>query len=175
MVVFTFGELFPLHNRTNRTEYCRADFSDSFFDICYYFPFVDERHINAWGKDSFKYGVFEAHNIPFFLVEFEIDGQRWCFDLSLNVHHILEGDAATWLKSDGKIIRLYLIEGNTNILKGMRMISINENAATYIRDICEEQYQNYQSIQEVDAKICKIIDSISTSEMIKRTKILKTQ
>jgi hypothetical protein len=174
MVVFTFGELFPLHNKTNRTEYCRADFSDSFFDICYYFPFVDERHINAWGKDSFKYGVFEAHNIPFFLVEFEIDGQRWCFDLSLNVHHILEGDATTWLKSDSKIIRLYLIEGNTNILKGMRMISINENAANYIRDICEEQYQNYQSIQEVDAKICKIIDSISTSEMIKRTKMLKT-
>jgi hypothetical protein len=175
MVAFTFGELFPLHNKANGSEYCRADFNDSFFDICYYFPYVDESHINAWGKDVFKYGVFEAHNIPFFLVEFEIDKQRWCFDLSLNVHHILEGDATIWLKSQSKIIRLYLIEGNTNNLVGMRMISINENAANYIRDICEEQYQNYQSIREVDAKIDKIIDSISTAEMIKKTKMLKTQ
>ena len=175
MVAFTFGKPFPLHNKANGTEYCRADFNDSFFDICYYFPYVDDRHINAWGKDPFKYGVFEAHNIPFFLVEFEIDKQRWCFDLSLNVHHILGEGANIWLKSEGKIIRLYLIEGNTNVLKGMRMISINENAANYIRDICEEQHQNYQSLQEADAKVCKILDSISTAEMIKRTKMLKTQ
>lgn len=68
MVAFTFGKSFPLHDKANGTEYCRADLTDSFFDICYYFPFVDERHIKAWGKDSFKYGVFEAHDIPFFLV-----------------------------------------------------------------------------------------------------------
>lgn len=170
MVAFTFGKPFPLHNKANGTEYCRADFNDSFFDICYYFPNVDKRHIDAWSKDTFEYGVFEVHNIPFFLVEFEIDKQRWCFDLSLNVHHILDGDANIWLKSEGKIIRFYLIEGNTNNLVGMRMISINENAANYIRDTCEEQYQNYQSTQAVDAKIDKIIDSISTAEMIKKPK-----
>ena len=109
------------------------------------------------------------------MVEFEIDKQRWCFDLSLNVHHILGEDAKIWLQSEGKIIRLYLIEGNTNTLKGMRMISINENATNYIRDIYEEQHQNYQSLQEADAKVCKILDSVSTAEMIKRTKMLKTQ
>ena len=50
MVAFTFGKPFPLHNKANGTEYCRADFNDSFFDICYYFPDVDERYINASGK-----------------------------------------------------------------------------------------------------------------------------
>jgi hypothetical protein len=175
MVAFTFGEPFPLHNKANGMEYCRAELSDSFFDICYYFPYADEKHINAWGKDTFKYGVFEAHDIPFFLIEFDIEGKRWCFDLSLNVHHILDGDALIWLQSKGKIIRLYLIDGNTNHLKGMRMISVNENLADYIRDICEEQYRNYQNAQETDAKIDKIIDSISTAEMIKRTKMLKTE
>lgn len=175
MVAFTFGKPFPLHHKANGTEYCRGDFNDSFFDICYYFHYVDERHINAWGKDTFKYGVFEAHNIPFFLIEFEIEGKQWCFDLSLNVHHILEGDAIIWLKSEGKIIRLYLIEENTNNLVEMRIISINENAANYIRDICEQQYQDYQRIQEADAKIDKIIDSISMAEMIQKTKMLKTQ
>jgi hypothetical protein len=174
MVVFSFGEPFPLHHKANGTEYCRADFNDSFFDICYYFPDVDERHINTWGTAPFKYGVFEAHHIPFFLVAFEIDGKPWYFDLFLNVHHILGGDAAIWLKSEGRIIRLYLIEGNTNHLVGMRMISINENAANYIREICEEQYQTYQNIQAVDVKIDKIIDSISTAEMVQRTKMLKT-
>lgn len=54
------------------------------------------------------------------------------------------------------------------------MISINKDAANYIRDICEEQYANYESVQAVDAKIDKIIDSISTAEMIQKTKMLKT-
>ena len=65
MVAFTFGKPFPLHNKANGTEYCRADFNDSFFDICYYFPDVDEKHINAWGKDPFKYGVLKLIISPF--------------------------------------------------------------------------------------------------------------
>ena len=175
MVAFTFGEPFPLHNKANGTEYCRIDLNDSFFDICYYFPTPDRKHINAWGKDIFKYGVYENSNIPFLLIEFEVNKARWCFELSINIHRILEDKADIWLNSEGRIIRMYLIEARTNILVGMRMIEVTVGVAEYIRDICENQDEKYESVKEVDLRINRIIDSISTAEMISRTKMIKTK
>lgn len=175
MVAFTFGEPFPLHNKANGTEYCRIDLNDSFFDICYYFPTPDRKHIDAWGKDIFKYGVYETNQIPFFLIEFEVNKARWCFDLSINIHQILDDNATIWLNSEGRIIRMYLIEANTNVLVGMRMIEVTVSVADYIRDICEGQDEKYDNVKEVDLVIDKIVDSVSTAEMISRTKMIKTK
>jgi hypothetical protein len=175
MIAFTFGETFPLHNKANGTEYCRIDLNDSFFDICYYFPTPDNKHINAWGKDVFKYGVYENSNIPFLLIEFEVNKARWCFDLSINIHRILDDKADIWLNSEGRTVRMYLIEASTNILVGTRMIEVSVSVADYIRDICENQDERYASAKEVDGRIDRIIDSISTAEMIDKTKMIKTK
>jgi hypothetical protein len=174
MVAFTFVEPFPLHNKANGTEYCRIDLNDSFFEICYYFPSPDSKHINAWGKDSFKYGVYTSKNIPFFLIEFEVNKARWCFELSINIHRILDNKANVWLNSDSRIIRLYLIEASTNILVGMRMIEISKSVAEYIRDICENQDEKYDSVKEVDLAIDQILNTTTTAQMISRTKMIKT-
>jgi hypothetical protein len=109
------------------------------------------------------------------LIEFEVNKVRWCFDLSINIHRILEDKADVWLNSEGRTVRLYLIEASTNVLVGMRMIEVSTSVADYIRDICENQDEKYENAEEVDIKIDKIIDSIGTAEMIGKTKMIKTQ
>ena len=87
----------------------------------------------------------------------------------------MDDKADIWLNSEGRIICMYLIEANTNILMGIRIIEVSVGVADYIRDICEEQDEKYEDVKEVELVIDKIIDVITTAEMISRTKMIKTK
>lgn len=76
-----------------------------------------------------------------------------------------------WLNSDSNVINLYLVDCNTKILYGMRMIGIQPKVADELRDILERQDEKYENWQAVEAMTTRIMDTYTTADMMKNTKM----
>ena len=169
MVVFDLGKTFPLHNKANGSEFCRCQLTDSFFDIVYYLPNPSERDINAWRKAPIEYGIFESQNIPFFISNIKTGRTQWVFETTINVHLIADEMADVWLNLHGQNIRLFLINGHTNVLEAFRLITVQKADAERIKDVCMAQDYAYENANAVDLTITKIMDSLTVSDMMSRT------
>lgn len=176
MLVLKIGEPFPLHNKTNGQEYCRIEIFENtayIFELFYYFDSPDQSYKNAWSKKEFKNGVYKSENIPFILFQFDVKGALWQFDVTINIHSLTDEFVDTWLNSDNKLIRMYLINAHTNILESVAIATLNKDVADEIRDICEKQDIEYNTKEEVEMKTRQLEMSITTSEMIRRTKMYR--
>jgi hypothetical protein len=168
MTKFEVGQEFPSHNRARGIEESRIDMNESFFDFCFYSAQADEDKA-MFTKKPIKYGLYVQEAIPFFIVEFS---EMSC-DASINFLKVMQDKADDWLNSEGNIINFYLIDAKTNILKGMRTISVQKAFAELVRDTCEAQDEKYSTHTEVESIVNRITLSMQTSDMIKKGKMYK--
>lgn len=163
-MIIKVGEPYPYHHRADGNERVLAEMNNAFFDVLFYSsqPQADAR---MWTKGKLKYGLFMAKNIPFFVLDFPSD--QFNLDVAINFLKIQEDKADEWLNSDANVINLFLIDANTNIIHGMRMISIRHDLAEKIRDACEAQDVHYDSPAQVDQTIAGITERYTTNNMIK--------
>lgn len=166
MIKFEVGEQFPLHNHARGIEQPRIDMNEAFFDICFY-SLQSDNDAPIFRNHPIRYGVFAKNNLPFFLIDFI---KEFNLDVSINIHKVHEDKVEKWLNSSSNVINLYLIDAKTNILKAMRMISINPECANLIRDILEKQDENYESASTVEGAIKVIANNYSTDEMFENAK-----
>lgn len=166
-VKFEVGSPFPLHNRARGVEQTRIDMNESLFDVCFYSSQSDKDR-SMFTKGKLQYGVYEEQAIPFFILKFE----EMSVDSSINFLLVKQEKADDWLNATGNIVNLYLIDYQTNILKGMRMISLTTQIVSEIRDTCKKQDGRYETHIEVNSIINSIVQKKSTEDMIKTIKLI---
>lgn len=170
MIKYEVNKPFPGINSMPGFDHTRADLSVGFFDIICFASHIRAEEIQAWKKGMLGYGLYVNSDIPFFIIDF--DG--WTIDVNINILKIKNDEQIDfWLNGEGNIINLFLVDTDTNILKAMRMISIQMNIAESVRDILEKQSQTYETVDEVENRIDAINHAIKTKEMIKNCKMTK--
>ena len=170
MIKYEVNKPFPLPPPMPGAEATLSDITTSFFDVKCYMSEPTPDEIQDWRKGNLRYGLFELDACPFFILAFE----TWNLDISVNVLKIKKSeDIDTWLNTEGNVINLFLIDAGTNILKAMRMISVPRNVAEGLKDILEEQTHRYDNRDQVEKRIAEIQHTISTDNMISRTKMYK--
>ena len=170
MQKFEVGKNFPYPNTSNGMEIARLSFNTNLFDVIYYINGSSGKDIQVWKKSKLKYALYQQAKIPFPI--FLFPNQNWSFDLSMNIYKAEEDKVEDWLNNDGNIVTLFLIDAKTNILLAMRTIGVKPKWSEKLRDILEDQWNEYDSAQKVDLAIDAILNTHSTSEMLAKTQIL---
>lgn len=170
MTKYEVGNPFPFPHPMPGAEVTLSDISTAFFDVKCYLHDIAPDEIKDWRKGILKYGFFEYDKCLFFIIAFE----NWNLDCSINILKIKsDEDLENWLNADGNLINIFLIDAGTNILKAMRTFSIPVDLSESVKDILEQQTEKYNNHEEVEKRIAEIQHSITTDEMIKRTKMYK--
>ncbi|MYY43960.1 hypothetical protein [Elizabethkingia anophelis] len=142
------------------------EFTNEFIDLKAYFDKPTPDEIKDWCKGTLSVSVFEYGKCPFLILKSKV----WLFDASINILKIrAETQREDWLNTEGNIINLFLIETHTNILKGIRTISVNFSKE--LRDILIAQILKFQDAKTVEKRLAEIQHSMSTEEMMNNAKI----
>lgn len=165
MTRFEVGQPFPVHNRARGVEETRIDINEEFFDMCFYSSQA-AKDAKMFTKGKMRYGVFVEDNIPFFIIEFVGD---MSIEASFNFLKLKQDKVDHWLNSKANSITLYLIDNQTNILHGMRLIGIKHEVADQFRDACEAQDNTYATHNEVEIKTLSIVKKFSAQELLHKT------
>lgn len=152
-------------------EESRVSMNEAFFDVVYWIPGSEQKLSEIFTKSKLEYGLFAANKIPFLIINFP--NQKWNFDVSLNIKKIQQDKIESWLNSESNIINLYLCDWTTNIIYGMRMISLQKDVAELVRDILENQDEHYSESIEVDLAINNIMKSYTTADMMNNIKMIR--
>lgn len=168
MQAYKVEERFPHDKYLNRGEITVTMLNESFFDILLCLNGTTTREVEAITKGDMKIYLFEAFpDIPFIILDF---GNGFNLDVSLDVTKITGEQAQKWLTSEANVINIFLVEAQTGVLKGMRMISIN--FADEIRAILKRQIGHIDVQSYIDAATSKY----TTKDMIRlSTKYMKFQ
>lgn len=163
--MYKVGESFPQPNILPGAERCIASLNTAFFDVLYYIQKPSSEDIRTWRKGKLKYGLYAEKSVPFVIIDFP--DARWNFDVSIDILKVYsEEQREDWLNGEGNIVTLFLINAGTNILEGMRTISVNFGEK--LRDILEEQCILYESSAEVDKEFNDIVSRLTTDNMMSR-------
>ena len=145
------GKPYPYHNKADGNEKMNLETNEAFFDILFYSSQAKEDS-KFWGKAPVKiYPVFIDH-IPSIIVKFLV--QKLEFDVTMNFHKVEESARDEWLNQNVNAMTIFLIDANTNIIRGMRMIGTDFQDP--FRQACRNQLDTYGSFVAVDAKITEI-------------------
>jgi hypothetical protein len=166
MISYKVGKPFP-HPEQQAPGYDmpRAMVNSSFFDVLFYAadPVADAP---VFTKKSLRYGVFQRDDIPFFIIDFP---GEFNFEVSININHVDNDHVEAWLNSTGNLVTLFLIDARTNIVYGIRAVSLKPVVAEEIRDICERQDARYPGPGNVYTAMRAITNSLTTEQMMAKT------
>lgn len=162
MKTYETGQPYPDHNRANGQEKTVIQTNTAFFDVLFYSSAAKE-DAKFFGSDLLKLYLFEKENIPFICMLFP--KQKFSLDASMNFHKVFEEGRTEWLQSEGNLITFYLIDCKTNILRSIRVVSVD--FAPKFRQLCKAQLEVYKGAQQVEHKINSIYMLYSTDNMIK--------
>ena len=153
-------------------EECRVNFNEAFMDIVYWIPASERDLVITFMESELEYGLFVAHDVPFFLISFP--SSKWNFDVSLNIKKVLNDKVDNWLNSEFNAVTLYLCDCHTNELLGIRFIGgLQTTTANAIRDTLKKQNNRYKDSKEVDDAIDRTMQLLTTGDMLQQTKLDK--
>lgn len=167
---FEVGKPYPLHNHTNGQERALLQRTDSFFDVLYYSPAAKD-DAPTWRTGALRYGLAEpSPGLPFVL--FELPGE-WQFDVTLNLRKAnTTAQADAWIQSPANTVVLYLIHARTNVLHGMRIISVPEAWAAELRAAAGRQLARYAEAEAIDRAIAGQ-ETVALDLLIRTTRMLR--
>lgn len=164
MLKYEVNAQFPVPHPSLGMEVTLAEITTALIDVKCYLHTPVEEEIMDWKNGVLQYAIFEKDCCPFFIIAFK----DWNLDCSINILKIKsETDQKAWLNGEGNLVNLYLIDAATNILKAMRTISVQAEAAEKLRDICKAQIDRFKNAEDCDEKIIEIQNIRPTHQMIK--------
>lgn len=160
---FEVNKSFPWEKYRNLNEATVPVFNQRSFDVVVSFIAPTVKEVEIFRKGTLEIGLFIYKDIPFLYLDF----RQYSIDFALNINKLerLE-DIDNWLNSKANVIHLYLVDGETGILKAQRMIAVN--FFEEIRDALE--LQTAQTANETD-EIIQELSSIYTTEEIQQKAI----
>ncbi|OHD24189.1 MAG: hypothetical protein A2Y38_24870 [Spirochaetes bacterium GWB1_59_5] len=165
------GKPFPIKNPHGKNDCVIAAVVGQSFDIYCWIDGVNSKEVQAWKRGWLRYGAYVKDDIPFFLLYF-VD-VKWPLDISINILAEKEKDRPyqEYLHSAANMVNLMLIDADSNTLKAMRMIGLDNAVAGEIRLACINQLQRYQTSDELNMHLDAIVSTIHTEEMIKASEM----
>lgn len=170
-MIYETGKPFPHPNLVPGAEVARVQFTSSFIDVVLYANNITTDELQTFRKGSLTYGIFQEKNVPFMV--FDLSG--WTFDCSINLLKVPDDKADQWLNNEGNILTLFLVDAQSNVLLAMRQIGAPHELSEYVRDILDNQVNGYESPVQVDSIITQLTNSLTTDQMIKKSKLWKTK
>ena len=165
MLKYEVNKPFPFPHPMPGAEITLSDITTGFFDIKCYMSNPAPDEIKDWRKGKIVTAIYEYQHCPFFIADFG----SWNLDASINILKIkTEEQREDWLNAEGNLVNLFLIDSSTNILKAMRTIGVNYSEQ--LRDILEQQTEDYEDAASVEKRIAEIQHTVTTPEMIARAK-----
>lgn len=131
---------------TTYQEGCKVDITDGGIDFCIFYSAPTQEEIKDITKGSFKFGFYDENNV--ILMLFRFGSQAWMdspysVHLSENLTELREPS-----EGNGYALNVYLVDSNTGILKGMRLIGLNTRISKMLyRAIINQKQQNYEGFE----------------------------
>lgn len=162
MYIIEVGKTYPYPNLSGGVDAPRLQPTNSFFDIV---AWSTESKSDAifWGITPLKLYPVIIDDIPIVVLSMPKVGFK--LDVSLNIKGLgVEEDVNRWLANDGNIINLILVDANTNIVKGLRMVSVDFQEE--VRTACKKQLASYDKTLSVYLRIKEISAAYSVPDLI---------
>jgi hypothetical protein len=131
---------------------------------------VTEKDIAAFHEGSSSFGLFSEHNMLFFL--FKIEGFLDWSDLAFTIH--LAGDEKIEENSGYLPFHLVLLESETNIIKGLRVVTVSPAFRSLLARITQQQAKERLDTIDYYKKIGAVYDTYpAASSMLKKALIIE--
>lgn len=157
LLKFEVGQMFPIEKYVGRGELVVGAFNEASFDVIISLFDVTSQEINVFRKGEMEIGLFEYKNVPFLYLDF----RDFSFDFALNINKLSEKDIDTWLNMESNLVNLYMIDSESGILKGQRMISIS--FLEDIRDVLAKETE--LTVSEVETIISEVNSKYTTKQI----------
>ena len=160
VVSFTLGEPFPKGFQIVPGDYSRAMMSEESFDIVISLSDLTKEEKTAILNGVIHVALYFYGCVPFVVLNF---GGIFKCDVSLNVMKMRSTWLrAGWCQSDSTTVRLFLLEGTSTVVRGIRFVEMQ--GMDMIREAGEEQLS--YSVEEVDEVIQNAMATVSLERMI---------
>lgn len=128
---------------------------------------AQERTIFKKGK--LKYGCTVIDSIPFIFLSFK----HFSFDCYINSFKEAKERISTYTMGDPKanLVQLFLVDGFTNTLSGIRVIGTNPDFNNTIKQALFEQPTVFQTAQQLDNLALNILSTHQTIDLIRSGKV----
>ncbi|RYC66673.1 hypothetical protein [Spirosoma sordidisoli] len=166
MITYEIGQPYPHKGYHPKKGEIKAVMDHSFFHIVYYCTQPEADGPN-WQKGPLSYGLHVSEDIPCFLVH--LTGIGLAFEVTLNVHTLNIDLVDSWLNSDRTLVPMLLMDAHTNIIRAIRMLSIQPTMAASLRDCLERQDARYVDALAVDRATDDLLNSLNTRQLLQLT------
>ncbi|WP_165044924.1 hypothetical protein [Dysgonomonas sp. ZJ709] len=163
MLQLEVGKIFPIEKYRNIGEKTFAILNENFFDTLLSIGDPSKKEIQAFNRGKLTIHLFVIKHVAFII--FDIKG-LFTFDFTIDINKIKDELAIDqWLNSPANSTSLYLVNADTGILLGLRVLGLPISFAEKIRDVCVVRLEKdeFEAIQK------EVHATISTDEMIKKS------
>ncbi len=161
------GKPFPLRNPLGGSDGAFASITGQSFDLICWANGLSSLEVKTWRKGKLRYGVFVRDGIPFFILHFPV--LDWSLDVSIDI--LIEKEKnrqyLEFMAGEGNAVTLYLVDGKTNILKGMRMIGLQPIVADAIKQACALQLEKYPNSAALNVSLQRLLSTYTTPDMMR--------
>ena len=163
LVNLTVGEKFPAPYHKNDSMAVALD--GPTFNLILSMGGITGKEAQALRKGKLRIGAAAVHHIPFVVLACPGVGT---FDASLNIVAESQEKRDAFLAGEPRanLVTLYLIDNQTDILRGMRALGCSVDFMQTIKEAAFSQVAAYPSGAEVLAKIQTITAEYSTDRLI---------
>jgi hypothetical protein len=132
---------------------------------------ANESEIHAFRRGSLRYGLYAEESIPFILWEF----RGYEMDCHINMHKEPPDKRDAFLagEPEANAVQLYLVDGATDIVRGIRLVGTQPAFVQEIKQLCFDQLSAYASAAVVDAAAEKVLALNSIKDMLRRGRTWK--
>lgn len=167
MKLLEIGKLFK-DGITRYKEGIKFDITDGGCNLLIYYADPSEEEKKDITKGSFKYGYFREGNV--ILMLFRFGEQQW-MDAPYSVHlskNLTKLQGIT--EAQGFALNIYLINANSGIIEGMRLVGLNERLSKMLKeDIVKQNDLIYDGF---DIKLNEVYRKYTTKALVSMAKIL---
>lgn len=165
MRMLKVGELFQ-EGKKKYQEGCKFDFGSSGGDLLIFFDKPTSKEILDITKGKCQIGLVEKNNIIFLL--FKFGSQQW-IDCPYNSFLSKDFELQETPEGMGYAINIYLIDSNSGILKGMRLVSMSTKFSKKFAEMISSQ----RYIENYDLILNNIYTNYTTNDLVKYSEIMR--
>lgn len=168
MYKYEIGREYPHRNFKDKGDFTLASINENLFDIIIGMEKPSNTEQKIIRQEPLRYGVYINKNVPFILFDFRF--QNYSFDCSINFYKVKSEERENWLKTESNIINLSLVDTSNNIMKGVRLISVEIKFIRLIKQSLKMQLTSMHP-DDIEKIISEVYTKYSTNELIYITKM----
>lgn len=156
---FALGKKFPWKGYNAIGDHVSVALNETSFDVVISLTGLSEDEKKAIGHDEFEVFVAATDLVPFIIIKF---GNVFKADMTINIKKMNEAYRDTWLASNDKVVRIFLLEGSCATLECVRTFEFE--CMHDMKELCKNQMAVDKNI--IDDHINSVYQLIPIEQMI---------